>query len=398
MQHGHLFLRLATEEKVTFMSCQCNNRKKIFDSSLVRAAIKMNARQEEGPPQQQEDPQPPRIKEEDEEVWITQEEAHLPKLPLTVKTEDKLPESSHLHHSPNVCEEHLLPKQQGWSFRMAKEEPHTSHFKEEEEEHSISQVREFPVTVKSEDGEVKGEREAEPPTEGERDHCGGPPADKMLAPLSDSDETTSHSSDTDDEDSKDKTHLTCSHCDKTFKYPTKLIRDMRTHTGEKPFSCSAYGDYVTQRQHLRTDAGGKPYSCSICHKSCTDQSSLGVHMRTHTGEKPFLCTVCGKGFAQSGNLKNHVRIHAGEKPFSCLVCGKSFAQSGNLQSHMRTHTGQKPFACPRCDKSVRDRSSLAKHMRTHTGERPFFCSFCNKSFTQSHHLKKHLRTHTGEKV
>ncbi|XP_061742347.1 gastrula zinc finger protein XlCGF8.2DB-like [Nerophis ophidion] len=357
----------------------------------------MNARQVEGPPQQREDPLPPRIKEEDEEVCITQEEAHLPELPLTVKTEDKPPESSHLHNSPNVREEHLLPEQRGWSFSVVKEEPQTSNFKEEEEEHSISQVGEhLQRVVKSEGDEVKGER----------DHCGGPPADMSLAPLSDSDETTSHSSDTDDDDDDDSdedckdanTPLTCSHCDKTFKYPSKLIRDMRTYTGEKPFSCSAYGDYVTQRQHSRADAGGKPYSCSICHKSCADQSSLGVHMRTHTGEKPFLCTVCGKGFAQSGNLKNHVRIHAGEKPFSCLVCGKGFAQSGNLQSHMRTHTGQKPFSCPRCDKRVRDRSSLAKHMRTHTGERPFFCSFCDKSFTQSHHLKKHLKTHTGEKV
>ncbi|XP_061748558.1 uncharacterized protein LOC133546754 isoform X3 [Nerophis ophidion] len=74
----------------------------------------MNARQEERPLQQQEDPQPPHIKEEEEEVWISQEgecpvgqeEADVSKFPLTVvsvKTEeheDKPPESSQLHHSP----------------------------------------------------------------------------------------------------------------------------------------------------------------------------------------------------------------------------------------------------------------------------------------------------------
>ncbi|XP_061749076.1 uncharacterized protein LOC133547409 isoform X2 [Nerophis ophidion] len=75
----------------------------------------MNARQEERPLQQQEDPQPPHIKEEEEEVWISQEgecpvgqeEADVSKFPLTVvsvKTEeheDKPPESSQLHHSPS---------------------------------------------------------------------------------------------------------------------------------------------------------------------------------------------------------------------------------------------------------------------------------------------------------
>ncbi|XP_061738216.1 uncharacterized protein LOC133539906 isoform X6 [Nerophis ophidion] len=57
------------------------------------------------------DAEPSHIKEEEEEVWITQEEecllgqeeADLTKFPLTVvsvKTEDKSPESSPLHHSP----------------------------------------------------------------------------------------------------------------------------------------------------------------------------------------------------------------------------------------------------------------------------------------------------------
>ncbi|XP_061746792.1 uncharacterized protein LOC133545329 isoform X3 [Nerophis ophidion] len=107
----------------------------------------MNAHQEERPLQQQEDPQPPHIKEEKEALWVTQEkefvpeqeEADLTKFPLTVvsvKTEeheDKPPESSQLHHSPNVCEEHLHPEQQKWSFRMWTEEPQPSHIKKEEE-------------------------------------------------------------------------------------------------------------------------------------------------------------------------------------------------------------------------------------------------------------------------
>ncbi|XP_061746838.1 uncharacterized protein LOC133545354 isoform X4 [Nerophis ophidion] len=79
----------------------------------------------------------PHFKEEKEDLWVTQEEEFVPgqeeadlsKFPLTVvsvKTEeheDKPPESSQLHHSPNVCEKQLLPEKQECSYRMVKEDP-----------------------------------------------------------------------------------------------------------------------------------------------------------------------------------------------------------------------------------------------------------------------------------
>ncbi|XP_061746975.1 uncharacterized protein LOC133545415 isoform X4 [Nerophis ophidion] len=157
----------------------------------------VNARQEELPLQQQEDPQPPHIKEEKEEVWITQEEecllgqeeADISKFPLTVvsvKTEeheDKPPESLQLHHSPMWQSwSHADPggrlhlSNRGRGDREDVQQP--PHIKEEEEEVWITQEEEcllgqeeadlskFPLTVVS----VKTEEHEDKPPESSQLH------------------------------------------------------------------------------------------------------------------------------------------------------------------------------------------------------------------------------------
>ncbi|XP_053290640.1 zinc finger protein with KRAB and SCAN domains 8-like [Pleuronectes platessa] len=326
---------------------------------------------EEVPPEQQqwsplvdqEDPEPPHIKEEQEEPWTTQDGQQLQGL----------------------------------------------------EEADVK----FTVAVKSEEDEEKLKSSKIHPSETKdnRADCGGPePArnsdpDVLLQPgpedkAEDSSETEVSEDDwieplSDMECKTEKKTFSCSECGKRFNHRCSLYLHMRIHTGEKPFICSECGKRFHQRgdlnRHERSHTGEKPFSCSECGERFNQRGSLNRHKRLHTGEKPFRCSECDKRFSHSCHLNTHMRIHTGEKPFSCSECGKRFNQRGDLNIHMRSHTGEKPFSCSECGKRFSRRCHLTAHMRSHTGEKPFSCSECGKRFIHSFHLNRHKRSHTGEK-
>uniref|UniRef100_A0A3B4ZQE2 C2H2-type domain-containing protein n=1 Tax=Stegastes partitus TaxID=144197 RepID=A0A3B4ZQE2_9TELE len=199
----------------------------------------------------------------------------------------------------------------------------------------------------------------------------------------------------------EKKSVKCEFCEKAFKDKYQLKKHHRIHTGEKPYVCQicgeSFGYSKSLKVHMTIHTGEKPYSCEICGKHFSLSCNLSRHMRTHTGEKPYSCKTCGKNLSQSGNLLHHMRIHTGEKPYSCEICGKNFSQHSLLLVHMTTHTGEKPYSCETCGKSFSLSSNLSRHMRTHTGEKPYSCKTCGKSFSQSGNLFHHMRIHTGEK-
>ncbi|XP_059195056.1 zinc finger protein 585A-like [Centropristis striata] len=199
----------------------------------------------------------------------------------------------------------------------------------------------------------------------------------------------------------DEKPYTCKTCGKDFKREDELIIHMRYHKGERPYSCETCGkrfsEQKTLTRHIRTHTGEKPYSCETCGKDFRIKHHMKVHMRTHTGEKPYSCKTCGKDFRSESHLTVHMRIHTGEKPYTCKTCSKGFRQNGVLKSHMRIHTGEKPYTCKTCSKDFRQNGELKAHMRTHTGEKPYTCKTCSKDFKQNGELKSHMRTHTGEK-
>ncbi|XP_068589581.1 gastrula zinc finger protein XlCGF26.1-like [Cebidichthys violaceus] len=348
---------------------------------------------EEVPPEQQdwsssldqEDPEPPHIKEDQEELWTSQEREQLQGLeeadikfsftPVKSEDDEEKPQSSHLHQRQTEQMETEADGEDCGGPEPDRNSDPDRHFQ-------LSSSDKASQCNKQQTDDSVDWKETREPQSG---------LNSLNNEVSVSDSRCSAG----------EKPFRCSECGKRFGKGRCLKRHMIIHTGERPFSCSLCSKRFIQKVHLADHMarhiGVKPFSCLVCGKGFIQKRELTFHMARHTGEKPFSCSVCKKSFAQRGNLQTHMRIHTRERPFKCSVCGQSFLQKAYLKRHMITHTGEKPYSCSVCKKSFAQRGNLQTHTRIHTGEKPFICSLCEKTFIKSGNLKVHMRTHTGEK-
>ncbi|XP_036432888.1 C2H2-type zinc finger protein isoform X1 [Colossoma macropomum] len=257
------------------------------------------------------------------------------------------------------------------------------------------------------------------------------------------------------EENEKEPHV-CQVCSKGYRFPGMLKAHQRTHTGERPFQCTAsrcgrrfshiqalrrhrlthnpkavhkapddtpqddepekeepesqegqmynclycgesFSSLSARRDHHKTHPEEEMNRCNDCGKQLSCQAALIRHKRGHLEDRPHKCTMCNSSFTCVTSFKRHLLTHQPERPYHCS-CGKGFTYRGALLSHQRTHVAERPYHCSHCDKSFLYPGALRKHEWTHSKEKPYLCSHCGKSFKRERTLRAHMAGHTKEKI
>ncbi|KAH7725844.1 histone-lysine N-methyltransferase PRDM9-like protein [Aphelenchoides avenae] len=147
-------------------------------------------------------------------------------------------------------------------------------------------------------------------------------------------------------------------CAKSFVRKDHLEDYLQTHADRKRKA------RVNKEARKIEDKPKNKSPCRVCGRVLAS-GHMSRHMRSHTGERPYSCTVCAKSFRRAQHCLNHMlRVHTGERPFKCGTCSAGFVRRWDLTRHSKVHTGVNSiFPCKTCGRAFSRNYACMNHSK-----------------------------------